>query len=108
MSSGATVTRTGPASPTRAVLSEIAHGAATLAEIARRTGLDPQLVDTAIVRLVAAGYLDSEAMRLGCPPDGCRACSSASGNGACTAPSTGAGRTDGPVLIGLTVRPRDG
>lgn len=100
----ATLTTPVPASPTRAVLTEIANGAATTADIARRTGLDPQVVDTAIQRLVATGHLDSQAMRLGCPPSGCRTCSQASEAGC--ARDTGRGRPDGPVLIGLTLATR--
>jgi len=98
--------RGGPLSPTRAVLAEIENGAATLSEIAVRTGLDPQLVDTAIARLIAAGYLDSQALRLGCPPSGCHSCPSAGPTGCAATPSGGRPAPDGPVMVTLTARPR--
>lgn len=93
-----------PVSPTRAVLAEVENGVSTVPEIARRTGMDPSLVDTAIERLVAAGYLDSEALRLGCPPSGCSTCSSAGPTGCATV--DGGRPADGPVLVTLTLRPR--
>jgi hypothetical protein len=101
--SAATAAPPRPASPTRAVLAEIENGVATLTDISRRTGLDPLLVDAAIQRLVATGHLDSQALRMGCPPSGCTSCSSAAPGG-CARAADGRAGQDGPVLVTLTVR----
>jgi hypothetical protein len=89
------------------VLAEIDRGAATLTEVARGTGLDRQVVEAALDRLVAAGYLDAQAMLMGCPPSGCGDCSSSCDVGGCppVPPGVAAG---GPGLVGLTITTREG
>jgi hypothetical protein len=60
----------------RTVLDEVAMGTPTVAEIARRAGVDRGLVELAVERLVAAGRLDAQALAGGCPPEGCGTCGS--------------------------------
>ena len=94
---------TGTPTPTRLVLAEVEAGIPTLADIARRTGLDRGVVAMAVDRLVQAGLLDAETMASGCPPNGCGSCASGvedrPGCGAAT-PSAARG---GPVLVSLSV-----
>ena len=82
-------------SPSRAVLAQIEAGATSTDEIARRTGLDADLVSVMIDRLVAAGYLTAQRLKSGCPETGCSSCPVV---GAC-APVRGTAR--GAVMIGL-------
>jgi hypothetical protein len=84
-------------SPTRSVLAHIEQGAASIGEIAGRTGLDQGVVHMAVQRLVAQGYLTAEPLAGGCPDAGCTACPS--GNGG--RPGCGGPRTPGPVMITL-------
>ena len=84
-------------SPTRSVLAHVEQGTASIEEIARRTGLDPGVVDVAVQRLVAHGYLRCEPLSIGCPDDGCGACPSGDGD----RPGCGGTPTCGPVMITL-------
>jgi hypothetical protein len=97
-----------PASgPLRAVLDALADGAPSLAEVARRTGLDRGLVDIAVDRLRARGLVDAQVLAVGCPTGGCGTCASGvDGAAGCGAAVPGSGRT-GPVLVALTVRRRN-
>ena len=89
-------------SPTRSVLAHIEQGALSIGQIARRTGLDPGVVDLAVQRLLAHGYLRSEPLSMGCPDDGCAACPSGDGD----RPGCGGTPTSGPVMITLGPAPR--
>ena len=64
----------------RAVLDAFAAGSPTLDDVARRTGLDIELVRLAVDQLVTLGLVDSERVSAGCPDGGCGTC-----------PSTGTG-----------------
>ena len=61
-------------SPLRDVLSAIEAGGTTRPDIARRTGLDPVVVDGAVEYLVRAGLVASPTLRSGCPSEGCGDC----------------------------------
>jgi hypothetical protein len=74
---------------TRTVLDEVAAGTPTVAEIARRAGVDRGLVELAVERLVAAGRLDAQALAGGCPAQGCGTCPAGSSD--CSANAMGGG-----------------
>lgn len=84
-------------SPTHSVLAHIEQCAASIGEVAGRTGLDRGVVDMAVQRLVAAGYLTVEPLAGGCPDGGCTACPSGDEG----RPGCGGARTSGPVMITL-------
>lgn len=84
------------AAPLSAVLRQVRAGAPSLAAIAQRTGLSPDLVRLAVDRLVATGHLAAESLDAPCPADGCGTCPSA-GAGSTCAP----GRRGAPVLLRL-------
>lgn len=84
---GGTGTGTGSGSgsgPLRAVLEAFDAGAVTPADAARRTGLDPLIVATAIEHLVRIGRLHRQPMTSACPASGCAGCSLPVG---CTTPA---------------------
>jgi len=87
------------------VLAALGKGARTRAELARVTGLAPDLVDTALAHLVRAGRLDAEPLGSGCPTAGCGDCASgtAAGSAGCGAASPATAR--GPVAISLRLAP---
>lgn len=82
-------------SPTRSVLALIEEGATSIGDIARRAGLDRGVVDMAVQRLVAQGYLSAVPLAIGCPDEGCGACPSGDGD----RPGCGGTPTAGPVMI---------
>jgi hypothetical protein len=83
------------------VLAELTAGAHTLDDVARRTGLDRDLVHAAVDQLVRLGRVDASTLATACPDSGCGSCStSACGSRGTPAP---AGRR--PVLVALSVRP---
>jgi hypothetical protein len=61
-------------SPLREVLAAIEDGVSTRPEIARRTGLDPVLVDGAVEYLVRARLVVVPMTGSGCPSGGCGDC----------------------------------
>jgi len=88
------------ASPLRAVLAELTAGAHTLDDVARRTGLDRDLVHAAVDQLVRLGRVDASTLATACPDSGCGSCSASTcGSRGAPAPS---GRR--PVLVALSVR----
>jgi len=88
------------ASPLRAVLDAVASagGGTTVADLARRTGLDEDLVRVALHQLVSLGRLGSSTMQLSCAEGGCGSCPSSTG--ACGTASTSG-------LVALSVVRRD-
>jgi hypothetical protein len=90
--------------PLTAVLAAIELGSASLAEVARATGLRHDVVEAAVDRLVWMGRLTTEELSFGCPPSGCGGCASATaglpGCGVTRTPITGRG----PVLVSLRRR----
>ncbi len=87
--------------PLHTVLEALEAGVCTRSELAARTGLDPELVDTAVDHLVRSGRLLAEPLGSGCPSEGCGECGSgtASGQAGCGAPSPATSR--GPVALVL-------
>lgn len=99
--------------PGAAVVAAVEAGESTRSGIARRTGLDPQLVDVVIEQLQRMGRLEAQQLSAGCPSGGCRACDDAcptGGDASGPAPRTGppgATRdTTRRALTVLTLRPR--
>jgi hypothetical protein len=92
-------------SPLRAVLAELEAGAPTLDEVARRTGLDRDVVGAAVDHLVRLGRVSSSTLSTSCPDDGCGACPAGNGCDAQGAPAPSGRR---PVLVALSVRRRPG
>jgi hypothetical protein len=62
------------ASPVHAVLAELTAGTPTLDAVARRTGLDVELVEAVVGQLVRLGRVSSSEITLGCPASGCARC----------------------------------
>jgi hypothetical protein len=87
-------------SPLRAVLAELTAGAPSLDEVARRTGLDRDVVRAAVDQLVRLGRVRADTLSTSCPDTGCGGCAASScGSRGAPAPS---GRR--PVLVSLSVR----
>lgn len=91
--------------PLSAVLAAFQEGATSLAAVAERTGLSPEVVGASVDHLVRLGRLESRELTSGCPSGGCGSCASAAGDGlpGCGAPGPGVDRR-GPVLVALSVR----
>ena len=67
--------------PLSALLSEVAAGTPTVAEMARNTGLSTEVLRAGLDHLVRTGRLQATALPIGCPPSGCGGCASAGGCG---------------------------
>jgi hypothetical protein len=78
----------------QSVLDAFGAGARSVDDIARRTGLDPELVRVAIDQLVALRRVDAAPLAGACPDDACGGCAVA----ACSTRGT-------PVALTLTRRP---
>jgi len=93
--------------PLRQVLAEVEAGTPTVAEIARRAGLDEVVVHAAVDHLVRSGRLESRELSIGCPPSGCGGCASAGPEGGpgCGRPAPVTGRRPGLVTLTLRRRP---
>lgn len=92
------------AAPLRAVLDAFAAGAHTRAELARATGLRPDVVDAALDHLVRMGRVQAKELSTGCPTGGCGSCASGNaGAPGCGAPGPSPQRR-GPALVQLTLR----
>jgi hypothetical protein len=74
--------RTSPPGPLRRVVDALAAGADTRAELTRRTGLSPDVVDGAVEHLMRTGRLRSAPLTSGCPSTGCGQCPSSRRDGA--------------------------
>ncbi len=62
------------------VLSAVGAGAGSTAEVARRTGTAPEVAETALATLAAAGRIRRVLVFAGaCADDGCGSCASTSG-----------------------------
>ncbi len=91
--------------PLSVVLHEMESGTATVADMAKHSGLAESVVRAAVDHLVRAGRIDSRELSMGCPPSGCGGCASASPDGGCERPSTPiAGRRPGLVTLTLSRR----
>jgi hypothetical protein len=91
--------------PLRTVLDAFTGGARSRVDVARRTGLSPDLVDAAIEHLIRLGRLEAKELAIGCPSGGCSTCASGIGDApGCGAPTPGIGR-GGRALVQLSVRP---
>ncbi|HHU38336.1 MAG TPA: hypothetical protein GXZ45_03515 [Propionibacterium sp.] len=93
--------------PLTAVLAAFEAGAASLAEVASRTGLSPDVVSASVEHLVRLGRLESRELAMGCPSSGCGGCASATleGTPGCGATGPDPGRR-GLALVALTLRRR--
>lgn len=90
--------------PLSAVLSAVASGVGTTAEISERTGLGRDTVSAAIDHLVRTERLTAGELALGCPSGGCGTCASAvEGAPGCGASAPSPTRT-GRALVTLTLR----
>lgn len=67
--------------PVRAVLDAVTEGANTRAEVARRTGLDPDVADAAVDHLLRIGAIGSPSLKTACPTGGCAGCGAVTGTG---------------------------
>lgn len=90
--------------PLRAVLESIEAGTSSVADVAARTGLQPDVVRGAVDNLVRLGRLSAEAMAFGCPSGGCGSCASARGGTPACGLSRASAQRQGPVLVTLRVR----
>ena len=93
--------------PLSAVLGAFEAGAGSLAEVAQRTSLAPDVVSAAVEQLVRMGRLESRELAMGCPSSGCGGCASGTveGTAGCGAAGPDPGRR-GPALVALTLRRR--
>jgi hypothetical protein len=87
--------------PLAAVLAELRAGAPTLDDVARRTGLDRDVVGAAVDHLVRLGRVSADTLSSACPDGGCGGCPATSSCASHGAPAP-AGRR--PVLVALSVR----
>ena len=94
----ATTSSPGPLSRVAAALE---HGADTRAGLAEHTGLDPELVDTAIDHLLRLGRLELEQLSGGCPTTGCGSCPSGRADGSAGCGAAGPSSSQGPVALTL-------
>ena len=100
----ATASSPGPLSRVAAALE---RGADTRAGLAAHTGLDPELVDTAIDHLVRLGRLELEQLSGGCPTSGCGTCPSGRADGSAGCGAAGPSSSQGPIALTLR-RPQGG
>lgn len=84
--------------PLSQVLGALTDGVGSLAEVARRTGLRPEVVQASVDHLVRMGRLEADELSAGCPTGGCGTCPVASADGG-RCGSRAAAR--GPVLLTL-------
>ncbi len=96
----------GGGGPLRAVLAAFEAGATSTADVAERTGLTRDVVEAAIDHLVRMGRLSAQELSSGCPSGGCGGCASGEGDSpGCGSAGPSAARS-GPVLVGISLRPR--
>ncbi|MGB7962518.1 MAG: FeoC-like transcriptional regulator [Propionicimonas sp.] len=60
--------------PLSIVLNQVEAGISSIAEMSRRTGLSPDVLRAAMDHLVRTGRVTTQALALGCPPQGCGGC----------------------------------
>lgn len=87
--------------PLSAVLAAFTAGAGTLAEVARGTGLDRDVVEAAVEHLVRTGRLEAGTISAGCPAGGCGSCASGDGDRPGCGSSGPSAARSGPVLVTL-------
>jgi MarR family len=92
--------QTSPGSSLRDVLAAVAAapGGTTVADLARTTGIEDDVVRVALHQLVQLGLLGSSSVALSCADGGCGSCPSSTG--AC-------GTASGSSLVTLTLTRRD-
>lgn len=91
---------TSPRASLRDVLAAVAAapGGTTVADLARTTGVDDDVVRVALHQLVTLGLLGSSSMDLSCADGGCGSCASSTGT---------CGTASGSSLVTLTLTRRD-
>ncbi len=67
--------------PLTQILAAFEAGAATPAEVSRRTGLSSQVVSAGVEHLVRTGRLVAEPLSLACPAQGCGGCPTVAADG---------------------------
>lgn len=89
--------------PLQSVLAAFTDGARSKGDLARMTGLRPDVVDAAVAHLVRMGRLAATELTTGCPTGGCGTCASGvEGVPGCGAPEPSP-RRSGPALVQLTL-----
>ncbi len=88
--------------PMEAVVTAIAEGARSRADIRRATGLTDSTVDAVIGHLERTGHLTLEELGSSCAGGNCNSCIAAAANGMTCADKP---KTQGPVALVLTKRP---
>lgn len=89
----------GAAGPMSRVAVAMEEGVTARAAIAERTGLDVEMVDAVLDRMVQLGMVTAEALGGGCDSGGCGGCGS---RGVCGgAPAATTAQRRGPVLLTL-------
>ncbi len=93
-----------PVGPLRGVLAALELGRHTRADLARATGLSPDVVDAALEHLVRIGRVRAEHLGAACPSSGCGGCVSgrADASAGCGAPGPASSR--GPIALTLVER----
>ncbi|MEZ5079938.1 MAG: hypothetical protein R2878_04610 [Thermoleophilia bacterium] len=93
--------------PLSRVVAALEAGASGRADIAATSGLDPEVVDTALDHLVRLGRIVMEPIGPGCPAMGCGSCSSGRADGEAGCGASGPEVSRGPVALRLTRPERD-
>ncbi|MCB0880983.1 MAG: hypothetical protein KDC33_02045 [Thermoleophilia bacterium] len=83
------------------VAAALEAGVSTRAEIAAASGLDPEVVDTALDHLVRMGRVSMDPLAGGCPAAGCGSCGSGRADGDAGCGAEGPATSRGPVALRL-------
>jgi len=94
----ATASSLGPLSRVAAALE---HGATSRADLARLTGLDPDVVDGALDHLIRTGHIEATQLGGGCPAGGCGGCPSGRADGTAGCGASDPSTARGPIALRL-------
>lgn len=87
--------------PLSRVVAALEGGVATRADIAAASGLDPEVVDTALDHLARMGRISMDPLSGGCPAAGCGTCGSGRADGEAGCGASGPETSRGPVALRL-------
>lgn len=87
--------------PLSRVVAALEAGGRTRADIAVASGLDREVVDTALDHLVRMGHITMDPLSGGCPAAGCGGCGSGRADGAAGCGAAGPATSRGPVAVRL-------
>lgn len=90
--------------PLRRVVAALEAGADTRGRLELATGLDRDVVDSALDHLERLGWVRSEPLASGCPGSGCGPCPSARPDGPAGCGALTRSGTRGPVVVTLVGR----